>query len=242
MLLVDKPAGLTSHDVVARARRALGTRKVGHAGTLDPLATGLLTLGVGPATRLLTFLVGLDKTYETTIVLGWGTTTDDAEGEPLGPPARLDVLDAVGDERVVAVRDVRERATVDEGGLTLERLHQVRRQRILEENRHRPFGREVLRRHRLPLAGLGDDDPPEPVDEVVEAPRQAEDRHHLGSDDDVEAVLARPFQLIKGLDLCAARLHDWKYPEVLVCGILQLVKLFWFAPALRVLTQYDVVC
>lgn len=102
MLLVDKPAGLTSHDVVARARRALGTRKVGHAGTLDPLATGLLTLGVGPATRLLTFLVGLDKTYETTIVLGWGTTTDDAEGEPLGPPARLDVLDAVGDDRLAA--------------------------------------------------------------------------------------------------------------------------------------------
>lgn len=81
LLLVDKPQGLTSHDVVARARRALGTRKVGHAGTLDPMATGLLTLGAGPATRLLTYLVGLDKTYETTIRLGAATTTDDAEGE-----------------------------------------------------------------------------------------------------------------------------------------------------------------
>jgi len=81
LLLVDKPQGLTSHDVVARARRALGTRKVGHAGTLDPMATGLLTLGVGPATRLLTYLVGLDKTYETTMRLGAATTTDDAEGE-----------------------------------------------------------------------------------------------------------------------------------------------------------------
>lgn len=81
VLLVDKPAGVTSHTVVAMARRALGTRKIGHAGTLDPAATGLLVLGVGPATRLLTFFVGLDKTYETTIVLGAATTTDDAEGE-----------------------------------------------------------------------------------------------------------------------------------------------------------------
>jgi tRNA pseudouridine55 synthase len=67
ILLVDKPGGVTSHDVVARARRALNTRKIGHAGTLDPMATGLLILGVGPATRLLTFIVGLDKTYEATI-------------------------------------------------------------------------------------------------------------------------------------------------------------------------------
>jgi len=81
LLFVDKPQGLTSHDVVARARRALGTRKVGHAGTLDPMATGLLTLGSDAATRLLTYLVGLDKTYETTIRLGAATTTDDAEGE-----------------------------------------------------------------------------------------------------------------------------------------------------------------
>ena len=70
ILLVDKPQGITSHDVVARARRALNTRKIGHAGTLDPMATGLLILGGGPATRLLTFIVGLDKTYEATIRLG----------------------------------------------------------------------------------------------------------------------------------------------------------------------------
>ncbi|GAA2957618.1 tRNA pseudouridine(55) synthase TruB [Microbacterium schleiferi] len=81
ILLVDKPGGMTSHDVVARARRALGTRKVGHAGTLDPMATGLLVLGVGASTRLLTFIVGLDKTYEATIRLGVSTDTDDAEGE-----------------------------------------------------------------------------------------------------------------------------------------------------------------
>lgn len=81
VLLVDKPGGMTSHDVVARARRALGTRKVGHAGTLDPMATGLLVLGVGGATRLLTFITGLGKTYRATIRLGAATTTDDAEGE-----------------------------------------------------------------------------------------------------------------------------------------------------------------
>lgn len=81
ILLVDKPQGITSHDVVARARRALGTKKVGHAGTLDPMATGLLLLGAGPSTRLLTYLVGLDKEYTATIRLGQATTTDDAEGQ-----------------------------------------------------------------------------------------------------------------------------------------------------------------
>lgn len=81
LLLVDKPAGWTSHDVVARARRILGTRKVGHAGTLDPMATGLLVLGVGRATRLLTYVTGHDKAYLATIRLGQATITDDAEGE-----------------------------------------------------------------------------------------------------------------------------------------------------------------
>jgi tRNA pseudouridine55 synthase len=81
VLLVDKPGGMTSHDVVARARKALGTRKIGHAGTLDPMATGLLILGVESATRLLTFIVGLDKTYEATIRLGATTDTDDADGQ-----------------------------------------------------------------------------------------------------------------------------------------------------------------
>ncbi len=84
MLLVDKPQGITSHDVVSRARRALDTRKVGHAGTLDPMATGLLLLGANSATRLLTYLVGLDKDYAATIRLGQSTSTDDAEGDVTG--------------------------------------------------------------------------------------------------------------------------------------------------------------
>ena len=81
LLVVDKPSGWTSHDVVGRARRLCGTRKVGHAGTLDPMATGVLVLGIGRATRLLTFLVGCDKAYAATIRLGQSTLTDDAEGE-----------------------------------------------------------------------------------------------------------------------------------------------------------------
>ncbi len=83
LLLVDKPAGMTSHDVVARARRVLSVRKVGHAGTLDPMATGLLVLGVGAATRLLGHAAGHDKTYEATIRFGAATVTDDREGEVL---------------------------------------------------------------------------------------------------------------------------------------------------------------
>src|SRR3954447_21177502 len=83
LLLVDKAPGMTSHDVVARARRALSVRKVGHAGTLEPMATGLLILGVGSATRLLGHVGGHDKTYEATIRFGQTTVTDDREGEVL---------------------------------------------------------------------------------------------------------------------------------------------------------------
>ena len=81
--IVDKPAGWTSHDVVAAARRRLDTRRVGHAGTLDPMATGVLVLGVGRATRLLTFVTGVDKTYEAEIRFGVETDTLDADGEVL---------------------------------------------------------------------------------------------------------------------------------------------------------------
>ena len=81
LVVVDKPAGWTSHDVVARTRRLTGTRKVGHAGTLDPMATGVLVLGVGRATRLLGHLQLADKEYDATIRLGESTLTDDAEGD-----------------------------------------------------------------------------------------------------------------------------------------------------------------
>ena len=99
VLLVDKPRDWTSHDVVARVRRLAGTRKVGHAGTLDPMATGLLVLGLGASTRLLTYVVGLDKEYTATIRLGASTTTDDAEGDVLGH-APADQLARVSDEAI----------------------------------------------------------------------------------------------------------------------------------------------
>jgi len=93
VLLVDKPAGLTSHDVVAWARRTLGERRVGHAGTLDPMATGLLVVLVGQATRLSSYLASREKTYEAIVRLGVRTTTDDAEGEALHEPVPVIVAD-----------------------------------------------------------------------------------------------------------------------------------------------------
>jgi tRNA pseudouridine55 synthase len=94
LLVVDKPPGWTSHDVVARCRRLLGTRRIGHAGTLDPMATGVLVLGVGRATRLLTYLVGAEKAYTATVRLGQSTVTDDAEGEVTAEREASRVTDA----------------------------------------------------------------------------------------------------------------------------------------------------
>lgn len=83
LTIVDKPAGITSHDVVSRMRRIANTRRVGHGGTLDPMATGVLVIAIGPATRLLTYVSGADKAYSATIRLGQSTVTDDAEGDVL---------------------------------------------------------------------------------------------------------------------------------------------------------------
>ncbi len=103
LLVVDKPAGWTSHDVVAHARHLAGTRKVGHAGTLDPMATGVLVLGVGRATRLLTYVVGADKEYTATIRLGVTTVTDDAEGEAVARADASGITRAALDAGVVAL-------------------------------------------------------------------------------------------------------------------------------------------
>ncbi|MEV4200872.1 tRNA pseudouridine(55) synthase TruB [Micromonospora globbae] len=81
LIVVDKPDGMTSHDVVARIRRLARTRRVGHGGTLDPMATGVLVIGVGRATRLLTYVIGAGKSYTATVRLGQATVTDDAEGD-----------------------------------------------------------------------------------------------------------------------------------------------------------------
>lgn len=138
--VVDKPAGWTSHDVVARARRLLGTRKVGHAGTLDPDATGVLLLGVGPATRLLRFLTELPKTYETDILLGTETDTLDASG----------ALTATHDMEAVTLDEVRQQAAALTGDLHQippmvsavrvggRRLHELAREGIEVERAPRP--------------------------------------------------------------------------------------------------------
>ncbi|GAA1265374.1 tRNA pseudouridine(55) synthase TruB [Arthrobacter pascens] len=91
---MDKPQGWTSHDVVGRMRRIAGTRKVGHAGTLDPMATGVLVVGINKATRLLTYIVGTSKTYTATIRLGESTVTDDAEGEVVDTASAAAVTEA----------------------------------------------------------------------------------------------------------------------------------------------------
>ncbi|ADB32007.1 tRNA pseudouridine synthase B [Kribbella flavida DSM 17836] len=104
IVVVDKPAGLTSHTVVARIRRLAGTRKVGHAGTLDPMATGILVVGLNRATRLLGHLQLADKSYDATVLLGATTTTDDAEGEiqTTASPAALGEVTAEAIEKAVA--------------------------------------------------------------------------------------------------------------------------------------------
>lgn len=103
LMVIDKPAGMSSHDVVSRMRRIAGTRRIGHAGTLDPAATGVLILGVNKATKLLTYLVGQDKTYDATIRLGVETLTEDAEGEHTAAhPEAVEALTAVGPEQMRA--------------------------------------------------------------------------------------------------------------------------------------------
>jgi tRNA pseudouridine55 synthase len=92
-LVVDKEPGMTSHDVVAIARRALGTRKVGHAGTLDPMATGILVLGFNNGTRLLQYITDGDKSYQATVVLGAATVTDDVEGDVISTAETSSVTD-----------------------------------------------------------------------------------------------------------------------------------------------------
>lgn len=102
LVLIDKSQSLTSQQVVSRVKKQLGVKKAGHGGTLDPMATGLLVLGLGRGTRLLGYLAGQDKRYQATIRLGQATNTDDAEGEPLG-----DAVDATGlseDEIIAAMK------------------------------------------------------------------------------------------------------------------------------------------
>ncbi|MBE1546640.1 tRNA pseudouridine55 synthase [Mycobacterium sp. OAS707] len=104
IVVVDKPAGITSHDVVGRCRRIFGTRKVGHAGTLDPMATGVLVVGIERATKILGLLTTTDKSYAATIRLGQTTSTEDAEGEVLQSVSASAVTDGQIGDAVGALR------------------------------------------------------------------------------------------------------------------------------------------
>jgi tRNA pseudouridine55 synthase len=104
IVVVSKPAGISSHDVVSRCRRIFGTRKVGHAGTLDPMATGVLVVGVERATKILGLLAGANKSYAATVRLGQSTSTDDAEGEIIRAVAAAAITDAQIAEAVAALR------------------------------------------------------------------------------------------------------------------------------------------
>ena len=104
LVVVDKPAGFTSHDVVGRCRRIFGTRKVGHAGTLDPMATGVLVVGIERATKILGLLTATDKSYAATIRLGQTTSTEDAEGEILQSVSARDVTDEQIGDALAALR------------------------------------------------------------------------------------------------------------------------------------------
>ncbi len=138
--IVDKPAGWTSHDVVARARRLIGTRRVGHAGTLDPMATGVLVLGVGRATRLLNLITGVDKVYEATIRFGVETDTLDAEGTVTAehdmPEPEPDAVAAAAAALTGALLQVPPMVSaIQVGG---RRLHELAREGIEVEREARP--------------------------------------------------------------------------------------------------------
>lgn len=104
IVVVDKPAGMTSHDVVGRCRRAFGTRKVGHAGTLDPMATGVLVVGIERATKILGLLTATDKSYAATMRLGRTTSTEDAEGDVLHTVSAAHVTESDVERAVAALR------------------------------------------------------------------------------------------------------------------------------------------
>ena len=163
ILIIDKPAGMTSHDVVAKIRKIARTRKVGHAGTLDPMATGVLVLGLGKATRLLTWLTGNDKSYDATVRFGLTTTTEDHEGvltsshgceklteedvEKAMSPLRGDIMQVPSSVSAIKIDGKRAHALVREGQdvtipprpvhiATLERCSDIRQQALDVANKY----------------------------------------------------------------------------------------------------------
>jgi tRNA pseudouridine55 synthase len=158
LLIVDKPAGPTSHDVVARVRRALGERRIGHTGTLDPAATGVLPLVLGRATRLARFLSGSDKSYDAVLRLGVATDTNDAEGTPSAPPY----------QGPLPSRDVIDRALDAFRGTFLQQPPAYSAKKI-DGRRSYVLAREAARSQKEGAARHGRGRSPEPVSVTVRA-------------------------------------------------------------------------
>ena len=167
LLIIDKPAGPTSHDIVAFARRVLGERRVGHTGTLDPAATGVLPLVLGRATRLARFLSASDKSYEAVIRLGVSTDTADAAGAPIGP----------GYAGPLPTRDAIDRAIDAFRGSFLQQPPAFSAKKIDGKRSHR-LARAAARSGAGPLSSTGAGDPPPARTDADASPQTA--RHGRG--------------------------------------------------------------
>jgi len=151
LVIVDKPSGWTSHDAVARIRRLAGTRRVGHAGTLDPMATGVLVVGVEKATRLLGHLALVDKAYTGTIRLGQATNTDDAEGEIVSAAGAARLTD---DELLAAVTPLTGRIRQVPPQVSAVKVAGVRAYRLARAGQHAPVAAREVIVHTFEITGV----------------------------------------------------------------------------------------
>jgi tRNA pseudouridine55 synthase len=149
--VVDKPAGMTSHDVVARCRRIFGTRRVGHAGTLDPMATGVLVMGVQRATKILGLLTATSKSYSATIRLGRSTTTDDADGELLHQNCAEHVTD---DDIAAAVAALRGDITQVPSAVSAVKVGGKRAYQLVREGRDVELAARAVRIDRFEILAI----------------------------------------------------------------------------------------
>lgn len=165
LVVVDKPGGMTSHDVVGRCRRLFGTRKVGHAGTLDPMATGVLVVGVERATKILGLLTATAKSYSATIRLGEATTTEDAEGGVVQRVSAVGVTDAGIDDAVAALRGDIEQIP---SAVSAIKVDGKRAYRMVREGETPELAARPVRIHRFEVLAVHRDRPDDVVDVDVE--------------------------------------------------------------------------
>jgi tRNA pseudouridine55 synthase len=164
LVIVDKPAGITSHDVVGRCRRIFGTRKVGHAGTLDPMATGVLVVGIERATKILGLLTTTDKSYVATIRLGQITATDDAEGDVVQTVPTDAVTDAHVAAAVAALRGEIEQIP---SAVSAVKIGGQRAYKLAREGRAVELAARTVRIDRFDVLAIRRDDGPVDVDVEV---------------------------------------------------------------------------